>query len=204
MIVIDCKQGSQEWLRHRQGVPTASEFSRIFTGGGKVSTAIDGYIGDLLAEQREKDSEYQTDVSEWAGNEHTQRGNELEPVARFEYTLDTGRAVEEVGFCLTDDKRFGCSPDGFIDDRKGGMEIKSPQYAKHIERVLKGVIPNEHKSQIHGCLIVTGCEYWDYVSYAEDNLWILRVERDDYTTKMEKALGEFWEKLEIARGRFSG
>lgn len=202
MIVIPCEQGTQEWLRHRQGVPTASEFSKIFTGTGKPSTSAEGYIGELIQEQREKDSEHETDIGGWQGNEHTQRGNELEPVARFAYTMETGRAVEEVGFCLTDDERFGCSPDGMIDERKGGMEIKSPQEAKHIERVLKGVVPNEHKTQVHGCMIVCEVDYWDYCSFANDNLWVLRVERDDYTKKLTEALDAFHEKLTAAKRKF--
>ena len=51
MIVIeDVEQGSQSWIELRLGIPTASQFSRIVTPGGKSSSSRDAYMGELLAE----------------------------------------------------------------------------------------------------------------------------------------------------------
>ena len=43
-------QGSEEWLQARCGVITASNFSKVFTTTGKLSTSRDGLINQLIAE----------------------------------------------------------------------------------------------------------------------------------------------------------
>ena len=39
MIILDVEQGSRAWIEARLGIPTASEFSRIVTPGGKLSAS---------------------------------------------------------------------------------------------------------------------------------------------------------------------
>ena len=43
MIVHPAEQGSAAWVEARLGIPTSSQFSRILTPGGKLSTSRDGY-----------------------------------------------------------------------------------------------------------------------------------------------------------------
>jgi hypothetical protein len=43
-------QGSDEWLQARVGVVTASNFSKVFTTAGKLSTSREGLINQLIAE----------------------------------------------------------------------------------------------------------------------------------------------------------
>ena len=45
MIIHPAEQGSAAWTEARLGIPTASQFSRIITPGGKLSKSRDGYHG---------------------------------------------------------------------------------------------------------------------------------------------------------------
>ena len=115
MIIIECKQGTPKWYMARKNIPSASEMSKIITSAGNVSKSLNGYISQLIAEAKMKAP------AQWIGTEDMQRGNELEPEARRLYEFINEKAVEQVGFCMTDDRRFGCSPDGFFDDRTGAL-----------------------------------------------------------------------------------
>ena len=181
----------------RKNIPTASGMSKIITSKGDVSKSLNGYISQLIAEAKMKAP------AQWIGTEDMQRGNELEPEARRLYEFINEKAVEQVGFCMTDDRRFGCSPDGFIDDRKGGLEIKCPRLETHIGYVMASKLPTAYKVQVHASMFVTGCKYWDFMSYApEADPFILRVERDDFTDKLGAALDEFYKELTAAREKF--
>ena len=83
MRIIDCDQGSPEWIEERLGVPSASMFSKIVTTKGTRSTQAESYINQLVAEDLtgEQTPFYQ--------NEHMARGTELEPVSYTHLTLPT-------------------------------------------------------------------------------------------------------------------
>ena len=173
MRLIKCEQGSPEWLTHRLGVPSASQFSKIVTGKGGKSTQVEAYINQLVAE------ELTGETTLVYVNEHMKRGTELEPDARELYEALTGNTVQEVGFCLHDTVNAGCSPDGLIGE-DGGLEIKCPAPATHVEWVKAGVVPSKHLQQIMGCLWVTGRSWWDFMSYHQTmKPLIVRVERDE-------------------------
>jgi len=173
MRLISCEQGSPEWLTHRLGVPSASQFSKIVTGKGGKSTQVEAYINQLVAEELTGETTFVY------VNEHMKRGTELEPDARELYEALTGNTVQEVGFCLHDTVNAGCSPDGLIGE-DGGLEIKCPAPATHVEWVKAGVVPSKHLQQIMGCLWVTGRSWWDFMSYHQTmKPLIVRVERDE-------------------------
>lgn len=173
MRLISCEQGTPEWLAARLGVPSASMFAKIVTTKGAWSTQADSYINQLVAEELtgETTSIYQ--------NEHMIRGTELEPDARSLYELMTDVSVEEVGFCLHDTLKAGCSPDGLVGE-DGGLEIKCPAPATHVEYLRGGVLPSKYKQQVMGCLWITGRQWWDFMSYHPNmKPLIVRVERDE-------------------------
>jgi len=173
MRIIDCEQGSDAWLSARLGVPSASQFSKIVTGKGGKSTQVEAYINQLVAEELTGETTFVY------VNEHMKRGTELEPDARELYEALTGHTVQEVGFCLHDTVNAGCSPDGLVGD-DGGLEIKCPAPATHVEWVKAGVMPSKHLQQIMGCLWVTGRSWWDFMSYHQTmKPLIVRVERDE-------------------------
>jgi hypothetical protein len=47
MIVHDVEQGTEAWHSLRLGVPTASNFGKVFTSTCKVSSSLDDYAIEL-------------------------------------------------------------------------------------------------------------------------------------------------------------
>lgn len=158
MRIIKCEQGTEEWFAARLGVPSSSLFDKIITTAGKPSTSAKKYMykmaGELVSGTREES--YQ--------NAAMTRGIELEVEAREMYELITGETVEQVGFCLHDDIDAGCSPDGLI-GKDGGMEIKCPSMAVHVEYLLGGKLPTTYYQQVQGSLFISQRKWWDFVSY---------------------------------------
>lgn len=173
MRLIECEQGSEEWLKARLGVPSASNFSKLITMKGTLSTQAKAYVDALVAETITGESTYVkvTDAM--------QRGTELEPYARERYFYETGNSVEEVGFCLHDDYQAGASPDGLIGE-DGGLEIKCPLGGTMVSYLRVGRLPSKYWQQVQGCLHITGRKWWDFMAYHPDmKPLIVRVERDE-------------------------
>ena len=92
MQILDCEQGSEEWLQLRRGIATASNFSKIVTTKGVISTQLRDYAFQLA-------SETITDLQDESyKSADMQRGNDLEPDARNAYQQHTLSLVKEVGF----------------------------------------------------------------------------------------------------------
>ena len=159
MIPLDVEQGSRAWIEARLGIPTASEFSRIVTPGGKLSASRDEYIGTLLAEWALGDTEDEFD-SEW-----TARGKALEPEARDFYAFHRDVAVNKVGLVYRDAERLvAASPDGLVGD-EGATELKCPKASTHLRWLSVGKVPRQHMIQIQGQLWVSGRAWVDFMSY---------------------------------------
>lgn len=191
MRCIDCVQGSDEWISARLGIPSASMYGKIITTQGKWSTQADTYINQLVAEKLtgEQTPFYQ--------NEHMARGTELEPDARKMYEFIKDVEAQEVGFCLHDTLEAGASPDALIGE-EGGLEIKAPAPATHVEYLRGGKLPSKYKQQVMGCLWITGREWWDFMSYHPSmKPLIVRVERDeDYIAELEACVSKAVELIE--------
>ena len=188
MKVYTCEQGTDEWLQCRIGVPSASNFSKIFTAGGKPSTQDVTYRRELIAEIVTGQAAY-FEPTEWM-----QRGTELEGEARAWYEADRFATVEQVGFVVSE-HGYGCSPDGLVDG--GLLEIKAPKPSTHIGYVLDGKLPSAYKPQVQGQMLVCEREWCDFLSYLPGSEpLVIRVERDDkYTAALHAALVEFVDKL---------
>ena len=183
MIAHDAAQGSPEWFLSRLGIPTASRFSELLTSQGKPSASQTGYMYELLAEQMAGTPE------ESFSNAWMERGNELEPMAREYYEIQTGLTVEQSGFVTTDDRSAGGSPDGLTPT--GGIEIKCPKRANHIAYLLGGKCPAKYTQQVQGLMWIFERDHWDFVSYHPEMpaQLIVRVDRDD------KWIGAFVDEL---------
>ena len=106
-LILDVEQGSDEWLKARLGVITASEFDQIITPTGSKSASANKYMGKLIAEHltNEQQDNYVSD--------DMLRGIELEPKARYFFEVIKGFEAHEVGMVYKDsDKNIACSPDG--------------------------------------------------------------------------------------------
>lgn len=171
--IIDCIQGSDDWLAQRCGVITASNFSKVFTGAGKASTQADALINTLVAER------ITGKPTETFKSDAMQRGNDLEPEARDMFELETGLLTEQVGLIKMDDYEIGCSPDALIIGEDCGLEIKCPSASTMIAYKRSGTLPSAYVQQVQGCMLVTGRSSWWFYAYHPDmSPFVLHVKRD--------------------------
>ena len=193
MIVLEHKQGSEAWRAARLGIPTASQFDRIYTPSTrKPSTQQAGYIHELLAETM-------TGIPHDAGsNSFMDRGRQLEPEARTWYAFEHGVEVREVGLVLRDDRMTACSPDGLIGEDRG-LEVKCYGAANHVRCLLDGL--SGHWCQIQGSLWITEREHWDLLAYHPEMPSIVTpVGRDEkFIDGLAAEVNAFIEKLLAAR-----
>lgn len=191
MKTYNCPQYSKDWWELKRGVASASCASEIITPkNGQLSTQSVGYICELIS-QRLIAGDYWLNGSDYQSIAMA-NGSVTEQEARRCYEFERDTTVDVVGFCLTDDGRFGCSPDGLIGE-DGGLEIKCPTPKIHVRYLFDGKLPDAYKPQVHFSLAITGRKWWDFYSYAPGlESFCLRVERDDYTEAVAKALDEFW------------
>jgi hypothetical protein len=198
MKEIVCVQYSPEWWLARKSVPTASKADAIVTPAKfEPSKQREAYACRLVAERFDKfyaqSPEFQTQA--------TDEGHQLEPEARRYVEFHRGYKVREIGFAMTDDERFGCSPDGLIDS-EGVLELKCPQPHTHVRYLVDGVLPNEYAPQCHMHLIVTGRQWVDFMSYAPGLPPLLvRVEPNEKTELLRKGLDEFWDLYQTILSR---
>lgn len=171
-------QQSAEWFAARCGRATASRFDDVMA---KIKTGEAAgrrnYRAQLVCERL-------TGIpAESYTNAAMQWGIDTEPQARAAYEALTGNMVQEVAFVPHPELMAGASPDGLI-DLDGGLEIKCPNTAQHIEALLKGM-PPEHIPQIQGGLWLTGRKWWHFVSFdprmpEKLQLYIQKIERDSH------------------------
>lgn len=185
--IIDCEQGTPEWLEARLGLPTASRFSDILAKGeGKMRAR---YLRDLAADIIRGYPE--PDIY---SNAHMERGHDQEGEARALYAF-TYAPVSRVGFMRNG--RAGASPDSLV-GADGGLEIKTALGHIQIERIQRGTCPSEHVAQVQGNLWISGRSWWDFMSYSPDMPpLVVRVERDEaYIANLSKAVDAFNEELD--------
>jgi hypothetical protein len=203
-------QGSDAWFALRRGRPTASRFKDIITAQkGDLSKSSPAYIAELIGEC------FVPDWIDFAGNKFTDRGTELEPVARKAFEEHTGDKTTEVGFVTRADEVVGCSPDGLVlhlgknlerdavYDKHNritngselfcwGVEIKCPSPKVHVGWIMAGGLPDEHKQQVHGSMAVTGLNSWHFFSFFPGlQPFHVIVHRDAYTAKLSASLDQF-------------
>jgi len=204
-VWADIEQGSDVWHALRELRPTASNASRVITSTGKDSSSWPAYVREMVdAKVRPRAIR---EAGMWTGNRHTDRGNETEPRARLAFSERMCLSVAEVGFITRDDGVWGCSPDGLVICPKteaviAGLELKCPDGPKHLEHLDGGKLPADYLQQVHCSMAVTGLAHWYFVSFCDFyEPLILRIERDDYTAKLEDAMNRFQIFYEAERER---
>jgi hypothetical protein len=193
-IIHRCEQRSAEWFQRRLSIPTASEFSKILTPTGKLSTQSAAYRHQLLAEWM-TGAPLESFSSDWMD-----RGAELEEQAAKSYCFEMDSEIEKVGFVTTDDGMIGASPDGLIGE-DGVIELKCPSPGVHVGYLLTRNLDKEYKVQAQGLLYVTGRKFLDIQSFHPSfPTVIIRMERDEpYIALLDEALREFVAQLLAAR-----
>lgn len=196
-------QGHEAWDEWRAVRATASETGKIFTGGGKVSTQREAYMRKLAVARKYK-------LPKWSGNKYTDRGHELEPVARDLFRDLSGLDVREVACLEHDNGLCGGSPDGLIYAPDGtlisGLEIKCYNYDKHMSICEKGKLPTDNKPQIHAHLWLSGLPSWQFMVYHDEAMpfdhRVIEVEPDQYTQDLGGEILKFCEELDNRADEF--
>lgn len=193
MIIVDCNQGEPEWYALRAGIPTASSFGLIVTANGSLSKSRSKYMYQLAGEAI-------TGIPyKGFSNTDMTRGHEMEAEARMYYELTNNVSVATVGFAFRDEtRRYGASPDGLV-DACGGLEIKSAAPHVQAERLASGWSGSDHHRQVMGCLLVTGRDWWDLMSYCRGmDPIVIRFHRDEYFLDiLDHALHAFCDDLDL-------
>jgi hypothetical protein len=200
MIEVDVEQGSAAWAALRLGLPTASCFDRIVSPKKlQASSQAPAYRNQLLAEWL---LGYPMD---FGGSQWTQRGTGMEAEARAYFELQNDVEVRRVGFCLRDDGKAGCSPDGLIGEDEG-LELKCPGIHTHIGYLLSPLsLLDEHRSQVQGGLYITGRERWHLLSYHPNLPAVHVVVEPDakHVAALAAGLDVFIERLDAAKERLA-
>ena len=179
MIYTDIIQGSEEWHKLRCGKITAS----------RIVDIMRGIKGSYLAGRKNYLAEKVCEILTGKAEEHfistpMQWGIDNEPLARSSYELLTGNLVKEVGFITHDSiENLGASPDGLV-GTDGGIEIKCPNTAQHLQLLLGGKVKRDYIIQIQINLMCSNRQWWDYVDYdsrlpEEHSIFINRFYRDE-------------------------
>lgn len=192
MITLEMEQQTAEWYSAKLGIPSASNFDKIVTSKGEPSKSRTKYLYQLAAERITGAGE------ESFKSKYMDRGTETEAEARSFYEFYSGETIHRVGMCFQDSKRlFSCSPDGLV-GRNGGVEIKCPSSAVHIEYLLGEKLPTTYFEQVQGSLKITGRKWWDFISYYPGlKPLIVRVLPDaEFIKKLDSELKTFCIDLE--------
>ena len=197
MRIIECEQGTPEWLQARLGIPSASSYAKLVTTTGKASAQATAYINQLVAERITGEPTF------FQVTDPMQRGMDLEPQARTAYEMETGNLVHQVGFLMHDTLQAGASPDGLVGEN-GGLEIKCPSAHTHVEYLRDGDLPIKYFQQVQGCLWISERDWWDFMSYhPKMEPLIVRVFRDEEFIKaLECAVIEAVQMIEILTMKF--
>ena len=173
-IYDELEQGTDEWLRVRMGIPTASVFiDAIRKPGprGGVPKTRQTYMYKLAGEllSGEPMDNYQ--------NAHMQRGTDREDEARKLYALMYDAKPVQVGFIRNGD--IGCSPDALIEE-DGMLELKDRSAHIQIALLLDKKVPSADETQCMGQLLVSGRMWVDYASHCRGlPLFVKRINRDE-------------------------
>lgn len=195
MIEVQVTQNTQEWHRHRAGIPTGSAASRLITPTGKPSSgeAVEKYMYQLIYE-RIAENPIVSFKSFWM-----ERGaeEEIRAVQLYEFSRDV--ETEPCGFILNDSLTAGASPDRKLTGKKQGLEIKAPKPENHLMYLRReGSAWKEHFPQLQFELMVSGWDAMDLYSFHPDlpPALILTERKDDYIETLTNIVGEFSIKLD--------
>lgn len=192
MRILDHEQGSPEWFAARAGLATASCFADVMAtirSGGEAASRRN-YRARLVVERLTGKAVQTFETAAM------RQGREREPLAIQAYETRTGELVDRVGLCVHDKLLAGASPDGLVSD-EGGLEVKCPELANHLEYLQIAGEPQEYSWQIQGGMWITGRQWWDFVSFNPDfpehlQLVVRRVRRNEEAiARLEAAVEKF-------------
>lgn len=198
MKVHDVPQRSVEWFQLRLGLLTGSCAAAVIAERKRGT----GELKERATLRRRLVCERLTSLSAESTfqSEEMKRGADMESAAFAAYEARTRQIVQRVGFVTHDTLAAGCSPDGYIGNWEGVLELKCPKQTTHYEYMQAGVVPDEYRGQVVHALWVTGAQWLDFCSFdprfpASLELFIVRYPRIElemaaYGSTVEKFLSD--------------
>jgi len=184
VLFHDVQQNSDEWFQMRVGRVGGSSISKIMANFGKAFGQPAKDFAVKIALEQITGSRSESGYS----NAHMERGTLQEPIARALYEDEFFCDVSNGGFFeLGQD--VGVSPDGLVYE-DGQIEIKSVIETTHYATLTRKKFDPAYQWQLYFCLMVTGREWVDFVSFCADfpegkRLFTDRIYRDKSTDKFE-------------------
>lgn len=204
MKIHHCDQRSEAWHALRCGKLTGSGANALLAvrkrGSGELQARADlrqRIVVERLTGVPANDIPYLP--------KDMQHGVTCEPEAVGAYEAATGQLVCRVGFIEHDTLATGCSPDGYVGDIEGVIEVKCPASRTHLEYLQAGVVPEDYVGQLVHAIWVTGAQWAEFISYDPRfldpslHLFIRRVTRKSLDlTAYELAVSLFLSEVEKA------
>lgn len=160
--ILTMEQGTPEWLEARRGVITSTKALNIFDlkKTGEPTAKHDQQIAKIAMER------LNSEALPGATGAAMRRGHDFEDAARTAYMIKTMKEVTECGMIMHDKEKWGCSPDGLIEDN-GGLEIKVPtDAAKHVAYLQDPQeLIEEYGHQMRHSMFIAQWDYIDIASY---------------------------------------
>lgn len=200
MNVHECEQGSDEWVKLRLGIPTASQFHNIITPTGMPAKGDRRatYKYKLIAERLLGQQMDSAGAGYWM-----KRGRELEESAARAFWDKHGSEawkMQRIGFVTTDDGRVGASPDRLIvrdGYKREGLEIKCPSPWVQIDYLLNG--PGENfQPQVQGELFIAELDcvhLWCWHPQMPP-AYVYTLRDDPFIERLAEALDKFCDELD--------
>jgi len=162
MIIYNVIQKTVEWDKLREGRITWTRLKQVMWSSTVQKNLILDLISEVLAPQWDKFE-----------NEAMIRWSWMEEEAREFYENKTWEKVEEIWFCVHDEKWYlWLSPDGFIKKDwiyKKAIEIKCMWPKNHLKCIIENKIPAEYKWQVINYFIVNqDLKELDFIIYNPD------------------------------------
>jgi putative phage-type endonuclease len=182
----ELQQGSDDWFNARVGRVTASNVGAILGLSPFRKRA------DVM---RSMVREWHGALSEFTGNVATEYGNMNEHFARTDYQLVTGNMVETTGF-HTHELWLGASPDGFIHNKNGIIEIKCP-YGLRNGGEFKSINEQPHYyAQVQIQMFVTKTQFCDFMQWNRNDHQIEHIAYSaDYVNEILPKLKAFYDEF---------
>lgn len=200
-VINNIEQGSADWLALRLGIATASEFDCLLVNGkgeAGFGAAAFSYMNQLIGERITGEAAELPFTTR-----ATERGHELEAVARELYESREEVTAENVGIILN--HGAGYSPDALIGS-SGLIEIKTKLPKFQVDVILADEIPKEHIAQCQGGLWLAEREWIDFISYWPGMpLFVKRAYRDEVMIrKLQERVETFYEIMDQRINRVLG
>lgn len=192
--IAGAEQQSDAWFKSKLGVVSASNIEKVVAKVGSMTRYT--YMAELVAQVLTgEQKDIKAIALDW--------GNQHEDAARAYYEAKAKVTMTKLPFVFMDDGfREGCSPDGFVNDKRGA-EIKCPFDSTNFVKFLDtDLIDPDWVKQVQHNMRVLGADQWDFGQYDPRShgkmLKFVTIDRDEKFQKtLADAIPQFLMEMDI-------